>query len=91
MGSTFKKDRKERALFMFDAYIEIYKENRKREYSPYEVSKEETKEYQKKRSKLMNYGSQYDREGNLVVNDQNEFDKEIERIEKELMIKLITL
>ena len=47
----FYSRQKGRALFMLGASREIYKVNRKRkrEYVPYEVSKEETKEYQKKR------------------------------------------
>ena len=57
----------------------VYKVNRKRkrEYAPYEVSKEEVKEYQKKRSKPMNY----EREENWNEDDQEEFEKEMERIE----------
>ena len=52
----FYSRQKGRALSMLVASREIYKVNRKRkrEYAPYEVSKEETKEYQNKRSKPMN-------------------------------------
>ena len=42
----------------------------------YEVSKEETKEYQKKRSKPMNYESSYNRE-EWDKNDQEEVENEI--------------
>ena len=53
----FYSKQKGRALSMLVASREVYKVNRKRkrEYAPYEVSKEEVKEYQKKRSKPMNY------------------------------------
>ena len=46
----FYSRQKGRALSMLVASREVYKVNRKRkrEYAPYEVSKEETKEYQKK-------------------------------------------
>ena len=62
---------------------EVYKVNRKtkREYVPYEVSKEEVKEYQKKRSKPMNYDRHNEREENWNKDDQEEFEKEMERIE----------
>ena len=63
---------KGRALSMLVASREIYKVNRKRkrEYTQYEGSKEEIKEYQKKRSKPMNYERSYDNEGNWEENDQ---------------------
>ena len=50
---------------MLLASRKIYKVNRKRkrEYTPYEVSKEEVKEFQKKRSKPMNYERRYDNNG----------------------------
>ena len=53
----FYSRQKGRALSMLVASGEIYKLNskRKREYAPYEESMEETKEYQKKRSKPVNY------------------------------------
>ena len=62
---------------------EVYKVNRKRkrEYAPYEVSKEEVKEYQKKRSKPMNYDRHNEREENWNEDDQEEFEKEMKRIE----------
>ena len=65
---------------MLVASREIYKVNRKRkrEYTPYDVSKEEVKEYQKRRSKTMDYEGSYDKDGN----DQEEFEEELRSIEK---------
>ena len=85
----FYSRQKGRALSMLVASREIYKVNRKRkrEYAPYEVSKEETKEYQKKRSKPMNYDSSYNREENWDKNDQEEFENEMEKIEDEMKEK----
>ena len=62
----FYSRQKGRALSMLVESRELYKVNRKRkrEYVPYEASKEETKEYQKKRSESMNYESSYNREEN---------------------------
>ena len=62
---------------------EVYKVNRKRkrEYILYVVSKEEVKEYQKKRSKPMNYDRHNEREENWNEDNHEEFEKEIERIE----------
>ena len=78
------KKLKERALSMIVGSREIYKVNRKRkrEYTPYEVSKEEVKEYQKKRSKPMDYERRYDNDGKWEENDQEEFEEELRRIEK---------
>ena len=69
---------------MLVASREIYNVNRmrKREYTPYEVSKEEVKEYQKKRSKPMDYKRSYDKDGRWEENDQEEFKEELRRIEK---------
>ena len=80
----FYSRQKGRALSMLVASREIYKVNRKRkrEYAPYEVSKEETKEYQKKWSKPMDYERSYDKDGRWKENDQKEFDEELIRIEK---------
>ena len=49
---------------MLVARRKIYKFNRKRkrEYTPYEVSKENEKEYQNKRSKPMDYERSYDKD-----------------------------
>ena len=60
----FYSKQKGRALSMLVTSREVYKVNRKRkrEYAPYEVSKEEVKEYQKKRSKPMNYDRHNERE-----------------------------
>ena len=63
---------------------EIYKVNRKRkrESTPYEVSKEEVKEYQKKRSKPMNDERRYNNDVRWEENDQEEFETELRKIEK---------
>ena len=52
---NFYSRQKGRALSMLVSSREIYKVNRKRkrEYKPYEVSKEEIKNYKQKRSKPM--------------------------------------
>ena len=80
----FYSRQKGRALSMLVASREIYKVNRKRkrEYTPYEVSKEETKEYKKKRWKPMNYDSNCNREEIWDKNDQEEFENEMEKIEE---------
>ena len=66
---------KGKALSMLVASREIYKVNRKRkrkrEYTPYDVSKEEVKEYQKKRTKPMDYERSYDKDGKWEENDQD--------------------
>ena len=80
----FYSKQKGRALSMLVTSREVYKVNRKRkrEYAPYEVSKEEVKEYQKKRSKPMNYDRHNEREENWNEDDQEEFEEELRRIEK---------
>ena len=85
----FYSRQKGRTLSMLVTSREVYKVNRKRkrEYAPYEVSKEETKEYQKKRSKPMNYESTYNREECWDRNDQEEFENEMEKIEDEMKDK----
>ena len=77
----FYSRQKGRALSMLVASREIYKVNRKRKrkYTPYEVSKEEAKKYQKKRSKPMNYELRYGDDGRWEENDQEEFDKNSEK------------
>ena len=45
------------------------------------MSKEEVKEYQKKRSKPINYDRHNEKEENWKEDDQEEFEKEMERIE----------
>ena len=74
---------------MLVASIDIYKVNRKRkrEYAPYEVSKEKVKEHQKKRSKPMNDESSYNN-GRWEENGQEEFEEEYKRIEKQWMIMI---
>ena len=85
----FYSRQKGRALSMLVTSSEVYKVNRKRkrEYAPYEVSKEEVKEYQKKRSKPMNYDSNYNREESWDKNDKEEFENEMEKIEDEMKDK----
>ena len=80
----FNSRQKGRALSMLVSSREIYKVNRKRkrEYIPYEVSKEEVKEYQKKRSKPMNDERRYDNDGRWKDNDQEEFEEELRRIKR---------
>ena len=80
----FYSRQKGRALSMLVTSREVYKVNRKRkrEYTPYEVNKEEVKEYQKKRSKPMDYDRQDDNEDKWEENDQEEFEEELRRIEK---------
>ena len=75
---------KGRAISMLVASRVIYKVNRKRkrDYTPYEVSKEEVKEYQKKRSKPMDYERSYDKDEKRKENDQEEYEEEVRRIEK---------
>ena len=75
---------KGRVLSMIVASRKIYKVNRKRkrEYISYEVSKEEVKEYQKKRSNPVNIGRSYDNYGRWEENDQEEFEEELRRIKK---------
>ena len=67
----FYSRQKGRALSMLVVSREIYKVNRKRkrEYTPFEISKEEVKEYQKKRSKPMNDEKSYDNDGKYEEND----------------------
>ena len=79
----FYSKQKGRALSMFVASREVYKVNskRKREYAPYKVSKEEVKECQKKGSKSINYDRHNEREENWNEDDQEEFEKEMKRIE----------
>ena len=64
---------------------EIYKINRKRkrEYSAYEPTIEESKEYKSKRLKLINYDSVNENRLIWKENDQNEFEKALEEIEKQ--------
>ena len=64
---------------------EIYKINRKRkrEYSAYEPTIEESKEYKSKRLKLINYDSVNENKLIWKENDQNEFEKALEEIEEQ--------
>ena len=80
----FYSKQKRRAISMFVANRKIYKvnRNRKREYTPYEISKEEVKKYQQKRSKSMNIKRGYDKDGRWEENDKEDFEEEFRRIEK---------
>ena len=71
---------------MLVASRKVYKVNRKRkrEYVPYEVSKKETKEYQKKRSKQTNNESSHNIKENWDKNDWEEFENKIEKKEDKM-------
>ena len=81
----FYSKQKERALSMLVIDKEIYKINRKwkREYSTYEPTIEESKEYKSKRLKPQNYD--FVNENRLIwkENDQNEFEQELKEIDKQ--------
>ena len=64
---------------------EIYKINRKRkrEYSAYEPTIEESKEYKSKRLKPINYDSVNENRLIWKENDQNEFEQALEEIEEQ--------
>ena len=81
----FYSKQKERALSMLVTEKEIYKINRKRkrEYSAYEPTIEESKEYISKRLKPINYDSVNENKLIWKENDQNEFEQALEEIEEE--------
>ena len=64
---------------------EIYKINRrrKREYSAYELTIEESKEYKSKRLKPINYDSMNENRLIWKENDQIEFKQALKEIEKQ--------
>ena len=76
----FYSRQKGRALSMLVSSREIYKVNRKgkREYKPYELSKEEMKNYKQKRSKPMNFNEE---EIKISKEEEEEYMNEMERIE----------
>ena len=80
----FYSRQKGRALSMLVSSREVYKVNRKRkrEYRPYEVSKEEMKIYKKKRSKPMNFNEENEEE--IKLSKEEEYMKEMERMEREM-------
>ena len=84
----FYSRQKGRALSMLVSSREIYKVNRKRkrkrEYKPYELSKEEMKNYKQKRSKPMNFNEENEEEIKLSKELEEEYMNEMERIEREM-------
>ena len=81
----FYSKQKGRALSMFVTDKEIYKINRKRkrEYSAYEPTIEESKESKSKRLKPINYDSVNENRLIWKENNQNEFEKALEEIEEQ--------
>ena len=81
----FNSKQKGRALSMLVTDKEIYKINRKRkrEYSAYEPTLEESKEYKIKRLKPLNYDSVNENSLIWKENDQDEFEQALEDIEKQ--------
>ena len=81
----FYSKQKGRALSMLVTDKEIYKINRKRkrEYSAYEPTIEESKEYKSKRLKLINYDSVNENRKIWNENEQIEFEQALEDIEKQ--------
>ena len=81
----FYSKQKGRALSMLVTDKEIYKINRKRkrEYSAYEPTIEESKEYKSKRLKPINYDSVNENRLIWKENDQNEFEQALEEIEEQ--------
>ena len=81
----FYSKQKGRALSMLVTDKEIYKINRKRkrEYSIYEPTIEESKEYKSKRLKPINYDSVNENRLIWKENDQNEFEQALEEIEEQ--------
>ena len=81
----FYSKQKGRALSMLVTDKEIYKINRKRkrEYSAYEPTIEESKEYKSKRLKPQNYDSVNENRLIWKENYQNEFEQALEKIEKQ--------
>ena len=81
----FYSKQKGRALSMLVTDKEIYKINRKRkrEYSAYEPTIEESKEYKSKRLKPINYDSVNENKKIWNENEQIEFEQALEDIEKQ--------
>ena len=78
----FYSRQKGRALSMLVSSREVYKVNRKRkrEFKPYELSKEEMKNYKEKRSKPMNFN----KDNEEVKLSKEEEVEEMEKIEREM-------
>ena len=66
----FYSRQKGRPLSMLVSSREIYKVNRKREYKPYEVSKEEMKNYKQMRLKPMNFNEESEEEIKLSKKEE---------------------
>ena len=81
----FYSKQKRRALSMLVTDKEIYKINRKRkrEYSAYEQTIEESKEYKSKRLKPLNYDSVNENRKIRNENEQIEIEQALEDIEKQ--------
>ena len=87
----FYSKQKGRALSMLVTDKEIYKINRKRkrEYSAYEPTIEESKHYKRKKLKPLNYDSVNENRKIWNENEQIEFERALEDIEKQKTIKMI--
>ena len=81
----FYSKQKGRALSMLVTDKEIYKINRKRirEYSAYEPTIEESKEYKSKRLKQLNYDSVNENRKTWNDNEKIEFEQALEDIENQ--------
>ena len=81
----FYSKQKERGLSMLVTSKEVYKVNRKRkkEYSAFDPSTEEIKDYKQKWHKPINYDSIKDKNKFWKEQDQDEFEKALEDVENE--------
>ena len=81
----FNSKQKERGLSMLVTNKEVYKVNRKRkrEYSVFDLSTEEIKDYKQKRHKPIIYDSIKDKNKFWKEQDQDEFEKALEDLENE--------
>ena len=81
----FYSKQKGRALSMLVTSKEVYKVNRKRkrEYSAFDSSPEEIKDYKQKRHKSINYDSIKVKNKFWKDQDQDEFEKALEDVENE--------
>ena len=86
----FYSKQKGRALSMLMTSKEVYKVNRKRkkEYSAFDPSPEEIKDYKQKRHKPINYDSIKENSKLCKEQDQDEFEKALEDVENEENSKL---
>ena len=81
----FYSKQKGRALSMLVTSKEVYKVNRKRkmEYSAFDPSPEEIKDYKQKRHKPINYNSIKEKSKLWKEQEQDEFEKALEDVENE--------